>query len=236
LTPRALTSGRFDTASRLGSADRVQGAASAGPGPAREVRLIDYECLLLERPEERLQAAGVAVRALRDNPVSMEMSADPLVRLHFPYGLFCQQMTDAASLTVGARVEGYVLGVAGATPPGSCIAAMLPPELRSMDPPGKEAPDGDRFVYGGIVMADNDLPEPHWHVGPVAVEPGLQGLGVGTRIMRALCDELDGKGEIGWLETDKAENVRFYTGFGFEVAGEAPIFGARFWFMRRDPC
>ncbi len=75
----------------------------------------------------------------------------------------------------------------------------------------------------------------HWHVGPVGVEPGLQGRGIGTAVMRRLCEHLDADGEIGFLETETAENVVFYRRLGFEVVSEAELPGLPLWFMRREP-
>jgi len=40
---------------------------------------------------------------------------------------------------------------------------------------------------------------------------------------------------IGYLETDKRENVRFYERFGFEVIAREPVIGVPNWFMRREP-
>ena len=50
--------------------------------------------------------------------------------------------------------------------------------------------------------------------------------------MREHC-RLDGAGEVGYLETDKPDNVRFYERFGYEVVGEQPVLGVPNWFMRR---
>ena len=83
-------------------------------------------------------------------------------------------------------------------------------------------------------MAVHDLVETHWHVGPVGVEPGFQGMGLGRAAMRLLCDEFDEHHRLAWLETDKPENVRFYIGLGFEVAEEVSMLTSRFWFMRRE--
>jgi len=80
-----------------------------------------------------------------------------------------------------------------------------------------------------------DLGEPHVHVGPVGVHPDLQGRGLGTRLMAAVCAELDASGLPGYLETDKAANVAFYERCGFEVVGSAPVIGVDNWFMRRPP-
>lgn len=179
------------------------------------------------------QAVGVTARALRDNPTSLSVSSDPLVRLEMLYSTFRGMLT-------GARVAGVVrgdcvLGVAGADPPGDCVATMLPPEIRLLDEPGPDATDADRFLHLGSVLAAHDLIESHWHVGPVGVEPGFQGMGLGGAAMKLLCGEFDEHGRLAWLETDKPENVRFYIGHGFEVAEEIPFLSARNWFMRRDP-
>jgi ribosomal protein S18 acetylase RimI-like enzyme len=114
---------------------------------------------------------------------------------------------------------------------------MLPPPARQLDEPGPDAGDLDRWLHVGSVMAVHDLPDEHWHVGPVGVEPGFQGRGLGHAVMRLLCDRFDARGDVGWLETDKVENVRFYVSLGFEVVEEVPVLGDRFrwWFMRRDP-
>ena len=72
-------------------------------------------------------------------------------------------------------------------------------------------------------------------VGPVGVEPRLQGLGIGSRVLGAFCVRMDEEGEIAWLETSKPENVVFYTRAGFRVESESELHGFHTWFMRRDP-
>jgi ribosomal protein S18 acetylase RimI-like enzyme len=195
--------------------------------------MADYEVLWLEGDDQLGQAAGVTGRALRDNPSSVAVSSDPLVRLGLFYDTF-------AGMLEGARVAGVrrgncVLGVAGASPPGDCITTLLPPEVRTVDEPGPAATDVERFLHMGSVLAAYDLPESHWHVGPVGVEPGFQGMGIGGAAMKLLCSEFDEHGRLAWLETDKPENVRFYIGVGFEVVEEIPLLSTPNWFMRREP-
>ena len=84
-------------------------------------------------------------------------------------------------------------------------------------------------------MCEHDLDERHVHVGPVGVEPGAQGRGVGAALLRYLCAHLDADGEVAWLETDKPENVVFYRRHGFDVAVEDVRLGFSIWFMRRAP-
>ncbi len=141
----------------------------------------------------------------------------------------------AEARIAGVRRGSCVLGVAAAVPPGACIVSMLPPEIRALDVPPPEASDADRFLYMGSLLAAHDLPSSHWHVGPVGVEPGFQGMGIGRAAMQLLCREFDEHGRVAWLETDKPENVRFYIGLGFEVVEEIPLLSERNWFLQRDP-
>ncbi len=194
--------------------------------------MAEYEVQWLEGPEQVSQAAGVTARALRDNPSSVAISNNPLVRLEMLYSTFGGML--AGARVAGVRRGNCVLGVAGAVPPGHCVDSMLPLEVRTQDTPAPDASDTDRFLYSGSVMAGHDLPETHWHVGPVGVEPGFQSMGMGRAAMRLLCDEFDEHGRLAWLETDKPENVRFYIGLGFEVIDEVPMLTSQFWFMRRD--
>lgn len=51
--------------------------------------------------------------------------------------------------------------------------------------------------------------------------------------MTAFCAQMDARGMLSYLETDKAENVGFYRRFGFGVIGEGNVLGLRNWFMSR---
>jgi ribosomal protein S18 acetylase RimI-like enzyme len=79
----------------------------------------------------------------------------------------------------------------------------------------------------------HDPDEHHLHLGPVAVDVHLQGMGVGSLLMRAFCQRMDEAAEDSYLETDKEINVRFYEKFGFEVTGEDDVLGVRNWYMFR---
>jgi ribosomal protein S18 acetylase RimI-like enzyme len=193
----------------------------------------DYEVVWLKGREQITQAAGVTARALRDNPSSVSVSDDPLVRLGMMYSTFTDML--AGARVAGVQRGNCVLGAAGAVQPGHCIASMLPPAMRTLSVPGSEATDAERFLHMGSLLAAYDLAASHWHVGPVGVEPGFQGMGIGGAAMKLLCAEFDEHHRLAWLETDKPENVRFYIGHGFEVTEEIPMFSERNWFMRREP-
>jgi GNAT superfamily N-acetyltransferase len=186
------------------------------------------------RETEVARAGAVAARALRDNPLmTYSVPGDGLDRLQIAYDTFGDRIQPGM---IGALVGGHVIGIAGANAPGGCIAATATPELRTM--PGvspAEAVGYDRARHTVSVMCDHDLDERHIHVGPVGVEPGVQGLGVGSAMLRRICDLLDADGEVAWLETDKPENVPFYRRHGFDVDVEERRLGFPIWFMRRTP-
>jgi hypothetical protein len=53
--------------------------------------------------------------------------------------------------------------------------------------------------------------------------------------MSEYCLRLDARGEAGYLETDKRENVRFYERHGYAVVAQADVIGVPNWFMIRQP-
>jgi len=190
----------------------------------------------LER-DEYLQAAAVAARALRDAPTSVaSYGDDPMERMARIHRTFVGVFEDSRVPQLGALCDSCPIGVAMATPPGRCVGSLFrsraPAALASGEPPPGD-PAREQVFWAS--WAEQDLPEDHWHLGPVGVEPEFQGLGIGGEILRQLCSVLDSDGSVGWLETDKEINVRFYDAHGFEVVERATILGVPTWYMRRDP-
>jgi ribosomal protein S18 acetylase RimI-like enzyme len=81
------------------------------------------------------------------------------------------------------------------------------------------------------------VPEPHWYLWVVGVEPHLHGQGLGTLLVRDGLARADRDGSAVYLETETAGNVAFYEGLGFEVVEElvAPGVGVPLWLMVRRP-
>ncbi len=75
--------------------------------------------------------------------------------------------------------------------------------------------------------------QPHWHLGPIAVIPELQGQGIGSQLLEHFCRHVDQAEQTAYLETDRPENVPLYERFGFKITEEAPVLGVRNWFMWR---
>lgn len=206
----------------------ASGERAGRDGPL-EVRLL--------RPAELPAAAAAAARALQDDPTNVACYGDdPLVRLAQVHKLFVDVFAQTSVPQHGALAGGCVVAVAGMVAPGRCVGSMMgamaAEVLAAPEPPLGDPWRASRFW---ATWAAHDLPEDHWHIGPVGVEPGLQGMGIGHAVMEQLCAELDAGGHVGWLETNKERNVRFYGAVGFEVVDEAMVLGVPNWFMRRDP-
>jgi ribosomal protein S18 acetylase RimI-like enzyme len=185
---------------------------------------------------ELAAAGGVAGRALSDNPTFRWVSGDePVARVATALEVFVAFVEGMTSPQLGAFLGRHVVGIAGCAPPDTCVGHVAPPEWRT--PPAEIGPPGDesRALFVWSLYASHDLDERHWHVGPVSVEPALQGQGIGGALLRPLCERLDTTGEVAWLETDKPDNVAFYRRHGFDVSEEIVTHGFTTWFMRRPP-
>jgi ribosomal protein S18 acetylase RimI-like enzyme len=183
------------------------------------------------------EAIGVVARGMRDNPLHVAAyGLDPGRRLKCHARLtraFFEVFTDQQPIC--AVREGRIVGLTGAAPPGNCQPTAvqrlkLVPALLVLGPR-----TAARVGSWMNTWAKHDPAEPHVHLGPLAVDAPLQGHGIGTEIMREHCRRLDDSGVVGYLETDKPDNVRFYERFGYEVMGEGAVIGVRNWFMRRQP-
>ena len=189
---------------------------------------------------EKALAGAVAGRALSDNPTFRWIAGDDnLARVGGAMDLFAGFVAGHLDPQVGAFLGDHVVGVCGSAAPVMCIGDVAPEELRT-PPETIGAPgNGSREHFVWSLLCTKDLDERHWHLGPVSVEPLLQGEGIGAKMLTIFCQRMDNAGEIVWLETDKPDNVIFYSRHGFVVAEEvvAPTSGEQFttWFMRRDP-
>ena len=59
--------------------------------------------------------------------------------------------------------------------------------------------------------------EHHWYLALIAIDPSVQGQGVGTLLMNEGIEKMKVDGVGGYLETQKEENLAFYNRFGYEL-------------------
>ena len=171
---------------------------------------------------------------MRDNPMHVAAyGADPdrreqaharIMRALFRYG--------RNNEPIGVWRDETLVACTGVLVDGGCRAGVG--QLRMLPAIAALGPRTTMRVAAWLrVWAARDLDEPHAHLGPLAVDRHLQGQGIGGILLAEHCRRLDERGEVGYLETDKAENVRFYEKQGYRVIGEAKALGVPSWFMRR---
>src|SRR4051812_55346 len=191
--------------------------------------------LVTLRPELLDAAAGVLARGMRDNPIHVAaFGPDPQRRARILVRMF----SDLFRVLPGyhamcARTDGEIVAVAGRAEGGACMPGALQklrlaPGLLSLGP--RTAVRSSRWMSA---WSARDPEDPHSHFGPFAVDPHLQGQGIGTVLLRDYCAGVDAGGEVAYLETDRAENVRLYERQGFAVVDQADVLGLPNWFMRR---
>lgn len=198
---------------------------------------------LLLRELQRAELHGAARllgRAMRDNPINArafsiqndERRLRAVTRLFVPvlHGLYRR------GLILGAFCESTLVGVFGMARPGLCQPTVL--EKVSVVPWvlfGNPLGTIPRVLTWVGEWSRRDLLEPHWHLGPVAVDSHLQGKGIGTAMIDNFCARVDELRTLSYLETDKFENIRFYQKFGFTVVAEAEVLKVPNWFLLRPP-
>jgi len=184
-------------------------------------------------PDDATAAARLATRALRDDPMYVAVyGRDPRRRERGLYVLNYSALVLGHAPHLCARQRGRLVGVLGLALPGTpypTLRALRPALLPFL----RDLRSFARLSWQLNVWALHAPKEPYWHLSPVAVAPGLQGQGIGSRMMEVLCSRLDASGESAYLETDKPENVAFYERFGFVVRDKAPVLGAATVFMYR---
>lgn len=140
--------------------------------------------------------------------------------------------------TTAEKVEGAALWL----PPGETkISTMRMLANGMLTAPFKVGMGGfNRFIKATNIfehLHDRDMPEQHWYLMVLGVDPPRQGQGVGGELMAPILARADAGGLPCYLETQKTKNVSFYQKHGFEVVVEddTPDGGLHYWTMKRMP-
>lgn len=102
-----------------------------------------------------------------------------------------------------------------------------------------------RELIGRMLRIDSFVNEYHselisgsyWYLGPLGVDPNLQGKGHASRLIRPMLERLDVEGTRCFLETQNESIISLYEHYGFEVAGSCTVPDANIlhWGMIRHP-
>lgn len=183
------------------------------------------------------EALDVTARSMRDNPLTVAAFGDDSERRRQRFRRFmggaAKVLGRGPNMLVVRGADGTIAGVCNMMPPGDCQPStsqqlrMLPSLLAN----GPRAAGRTMSWLG--VWSKSDPKERHWHLGPLTVDVHLQGMGIGSKLMRVFSARADAAGEDVYLETDKLINVPFYERFGFGAVSEQEVLGVPNCFMLR---
>ena len=90
------------------------------------------------------------------------------------------------------------------------------------------------FIYTLHEIQSRLLPEPHWYLSFLAVDPEHQGKGYGGALLKEMLVNIDSQGHPCYLEALGEENIGLYERYGFHVVEEIAFAGHKMWAMVRD--
>lgn len=199
-------------------------------GASQEIRVLTVEDLDA--------AARILAQGMRDNPTHVKAFGRQTARRQRRLLSFLNWVVPyvhANGRLLGAFAQGELVGVLGMMRPASCRPSLtdalrlLGTILANNSPMG-----AIRVLRWLAAWGRNDPPQPHWHLGPLAVHPAFRRRGYARQLMTQTSEHIDAEGGAAYLETDLAVNVAFYETFGFTVVGQQDVLGVPNWFMSRD--
>lgn len=160
-------------------------------------------------PDELRAATALLAHGMRDNPLHVRVfGTDPerrgrrLIRFLDPLVAYVH----AHGAVLGAYVKGELVGVLGMMEPGGCRPALMDALRLASMILASNPPDGAlRILRWLATWARNDPAWPHWHIGPMTVDPAT------ARHRTAFDDPLlpaDGRARGHGLSGDRYKNKR----------------------------
>jgi GNAT superfamily N-acetyltransferase len=202
--------------------------------------------LRILKPSDLHATAAVLAAAFHDNPTYCFMHPRLPTRAHDLSCFFLRNLSWRMQLNltwVACDADGQVVGTATLEPPGGVphsttqlLRHWVLPTLRGQGArtvariAQTDASFGRRYraLSGGL---------PYWHVHAVAVDPNVQGRGVGSALLSHVLAQLErlrgSRPAPVLLSTQRERNLALYRKFGFLLRDEVEFLGYRSWFMQR---
>ena len=193
--------------------------------------------------DQLAEAVGVLARSYQDHPNFIDFFPDERIRARALLHVCTAGLRDALAFghVYAAMRGGELVGVAAWLPPGAFplsprrVLRALPNLVRIL----AAAPRSTRRLLRFMTNVTRRHPaQPYWYLEDVGVEPLVQGLGVGTRLLEPVLSLADAARQLCYLETQTEQNVAWYRKLGFEVRDAENSFtpgGPPNWTMIRRP-
>jgi ribosomal protein S18 acetylase RimI-like enzyme len=188
-------------------------------------------------------AGALLGRAFHDDPLWGATFSDPDRRPELLVAMF----TGLTKTTVAAQ------GLAETTPDLDAVALWLPPGkdfgFWAMAKSGfalprfaMSLPAQDRNRMMAVLRQFGKrkkalMPDPHWYLAAIGVDPERQGEGLGSTLVQAGIRRADQENTSVYLETETEGNVGLYQHLGFDVIEQVTATGLCLpvWLMMRRP-
>jgi ribosomal protein S18 acetylase RimI-like enzyme len=168
-------------------------------------------------PDEWARASPVAARAFFDEEFVRAMLGDaPLRRWVDVHRLYATEPYDASAVHLGAYIDDVPVGLVRASPRGSCHVCL---HIDADSPPDDQLQAGEWAFEVEVQRTHRAQPEHAW-ISRVAVEPQLQGSGIGVLLVDAARARLTEDGDGPVLLECLASREGFYRSRGFERVDE----------------
>jgi GNAT superfamily N-acetyltransferase len=167
--------------------------------------------------------AAVMARAFFDDPPLVWLLPDPTTRLRRVTHMFAT-VIGVESLRYGGVDVAWggekILGGAIWLPPGHWQPALRVQIYAAPKYTWALGAALGRAARFGHALEDAHPKEPHWYLKMIGVDPGWQGRGVASPLLRSRLERCDKDGQPAYLETSKPDNVPLYEHFGFRRIGD----------------
>jgi ribosomal protein S18 acetylase RimI-like enzyme len=187
-----------------------------------------------ELPPRRWPEAGaMAGRAFWNEEYNRVLSEDPVERFAIVQNLYLgMDGSTSNSRTLAAFAGDHVVGIACVDGAETCFFCTLNPTAPARTDPASQVLFGVNLAIKDLHV---DLPS-HAYIGPVAVEPALQGHGIGRRLVEtAFATAAAARPPTVALDCDP-RLVGFYESCGFRSIGlVTDPYGFDIVGLRRDP-
>lgn len=186
-------------------------------------------------------AAETLARAFMDEPTSVFLFPDPVVRAERSWALFAALLRFGRRQGRAVTTAGDVLGAAAWAAPGRWqVTADDAAALGFLELPGLIGDEAaTKFFEMYSVLSEYhaaDAPPHHWYGVVGGVAPEARGRWLGHALLRPLMRQADQDEAYYYVETTDPGTMSLYTrSVGLRVLREIDVCGVRVWTLLREP-